>query len=902
MANNLTGDYEAVLQINARLINGILATMHQNAIDPGVTPTFPHNARVRVGGASQFNPKVTKFVTWVGTEVSALQTAGTAVTDYREIIQTKAPPGVAKVIAGLFQDVAYGLRDGSVGGWADVQISTPTINFAEGATTDVTLSVSIRARYQGDPGSTPLPEWIHGRIQVTYRIQVLPGNTVLRVQASPNDREILFFPAPGLSISAGDLDRITTEVRKALRTDFAVADLPLSNFPFFGFRALGSGDGQALALPFRVTPGPPPSGPVGNAGSQFLGTNEFAIALSKEAVKAQFEPTLKALREYRATVPVANIGYRVAVTGVDLIFNSGSVDLQINATATAPWPWPDFNNIVITQRLTLTLDGTTQQVSLLAADSDLTITGIWSSVLGYDIIGRVKNRIIAERNKALPAAQQAVAAGCYNARQGLEDGLKSFAKYATARYVTLEVTPDGIVLRGRIQTSNRLDPVVRLDELKGSGDFTAFRSWMPGGEITEYVWSWLERTSPVPWFCKVKTEVHPHEFIFAQPTISFTTVPGASSGSGIGGRVRQTFKITPINRICFGFNGRRITPDGHIEENVYAGESCKSTAFEPILTLPPYSIEAIIPDLNRPRPPEDAILNDLVGAHVNAFGQPRQPGAITANALIHFTGQRIEAPLQVMSQALAQGRNRDCPLLAILVLPMGSFEERASVIEAKLGPPGDDFGAHLIVTEDYGEGWTRAFDVRETPASHLINARGEFVWRQQGPLNAGELTRVFDEHLLQAPAPGTVLMQLNVQPGQPALEALFEDDQGNRHVFNRLRGRRVVLVFWKSWSAPCIRELRRLQQLHERGNAPVILAVNGGEECSVVSEVRREHGLTFPLIHDPGQAIGIRYGVQCWPTTVAINERGFVDRIHFGASHIAPAETTTREPERPTCA
>jgi hypothetical protein len=34
MANNLTGDYEAVLQISVRQINGILATMHQNRMNP----------------------------------------------------------------------------------------------------------------------------------------------------------------------------------------------------------------------------------------------------------------------------------------------------------------------------------------------------------------------------------------------------------------------------------------------------------------------------------------------------------------------------------------------------------------------------------------------------------------------------------------------------------------------------------------------------------------------------------------------------------------------------------------------------------------------------------------------------------------------------------------------------
>ena len=52
MANNLTGDYEGVFLIRLRQINGILATLHHNRVDPISTPSFPHSARVRVGSSA----------------------------------------------------------------------------------------------------------------------------------------------------------------------------------------------------------------------------------------------------------------------------------------------------------------------------------------------------------------------------------------------------------------------------------------------------------------------------------------------------------------------------------------------------------------------------------------------------------------------------------------------------------------------------------------------------------------------------------------------------------------------------------------------------------------------------------------------------------------------------------
>ena len=126
-------------------------------------------------------------------------------------------------------------------------------------------------------------------------------------------------------------------------------------------------------------------------------------------------------------------------------------------------------------------------------------------------------------------------------------------------------------------------------------------------------------------------------------------------------------------------------------------------------------------------------------------------------------------------------------------------------------------------------------------------------------------------------------------------DAYFQDAHGEFTALRRLRGQRVLLNFWQSWSAPCIKELRRLQLLHEaRGErAPVIVAVNGGEAGEAIAEVRRQHKLTFALVPDADQRLARLYGVACWPTTVAINEEGIVNRVQFGLSHERREETAS---------
>jgi peroxiredoxin len=115
----------------------------------------------------------------------------------------------------------------------------------------------------------------------------------------------------------------------------------------------------------------------------------------------------------------------------------------------------------------------------------------------------------------------------------------------------------------------------------------------------------------------------------------------------------------------------------------------------------------------------------------------------------------------------------------------------------------------------------------------------------------------------------------------------FEYVAGERIALRKLHGQRVLLLFWQSWSAPCVAELRRLQALHERGGEEplAILAIDDGEEPGVAARVRAELGLTYAVVADPHRRIARTYGVRCWPTTVLINGKGVVERVHLGVAH-----------------
>ena len=160
-----------------------------------------------------------------------------------------------------------------------------------------------------------------------------------------------------------------------------------------------------------------------------------------------------------------------------------------------------------------------------------------------------------------------------------------------------------------------------------------------------------------------------------------------------------------------------------------------------------------------------------------------------------------------------------------------------------------------------------------------------------------------DKHILPASAPRSRALQSKVLGcgchGAP--DIAFEDERGERFALHRMRGRNVILNFFQSWSAPCIRELQRLQALEEKrpqGGGPYVVAFHGGNDEKAVAELRKRHGLTFPLVQDRDQAIARQYGITCWPTTIAINPDGSIGRMQLGAVRetrpaMRPAKSTS---------
>jgi peroxiredoxin len=871
MANNLTGDYDAVIEIRVQQINGLLGTLHQRRIVPGDSPSFPHSQSVRFGdipGILQAG-KV-RLAEWL-TTLAATRIGSAAPKTFT--FPLKPAPGLvplvekaARELSAVQVEVVHGDRPR---GRADVQISAPTISFADGATAEVTVAVEIRAHCVADVGAGNLPGPIHGDVRATYgaRAKTVNGHAVLHVDVPTDDSKITFVPKPGTGLSAGAVADIATRVRQALRGDFKPLEVDLpQGFPFVDFKALGSGVGQAVALPLPVPNGRFPAGAINSLGNNFLGGSEFALAVSREYVQSFLDKITDKLKAAAAGLGTKSFwgDYTVSVSTITTTWKAGAIDVSGTIyLKTDGWFAPN-GWISFTQTLTLALDVPSQLVTIKAVGDPDVDESDWISH------SRALNNVRQVRDNALVSGGGTLSPTFTDARTRLSNGLQTFDSYAAATYTAVEVTPDGIIVRGAIRTSSRLDPVIHFENTNGGAALTAFQSWIPGGGIDEFTWSWIEMKNPIPWANTPEHAYQKHDFVFPKPASMLTA-----------------------NKVCLQIDGWRTTPDGFREDVSVANDSCTPHSHEPVLVFPPWLISVMMP-IWKPRPPENGALEQAIAGHVNVAGLSRGPETLRANVLVHFAGARWEQPLTALAQAFRQARRQELPVIVVLVLPVGAFALRAGEVEARLGELGREFAGRLLITEDYLGGWSQAFAARETPGSYLLNARGEFVWSQQGAVEVAGMAAGLRQNLMPAPAPRLSPLRLNVAPGDLAPDALFAGDGDYRTALRRLRGREVLLTFWQSWSAPCLEELRRLEELQRGENAPVVLAVNGGEDARVLAEVRAQHGLTFPLVADPDQEIATRYGVQCWPTTVSINREGIVSRIQIGTAreHRPPRNRT----------
>jgi peroxiredoxin len=144
---------------------------------------------------------------------------------------------------------------------------------------------------------------------------------------------------------------------------------------------------------------------------------------------------------------------------------------------------------------------------------------------------------------------------------------------------------------------------------------------------------------------------------------------------------------------------------------------------------------------------------------------------------------------------------------------------------------------------------------------------------------------------------GYVHLALNegyaLKKGTPAPPFRLSVLGGGELDLGSLRGRIVVVNFWATWCPPCVAEMPSLERLYrtlgKEGLAVVGISVD--EDEAVLRSFVETHGLTFPILRDPGGRVAAAaYRVTGYPMTFELDAEGVLREIYVG-----PAEWATPE-------
>lgn len=843
MPNSLTGDFDAIVQVSPATANRLLASLHQNWGDDNGVRTLPHRSVIRIDD-----------------------------------------PGLSGDLAG-------------VRGTAYVQLGAPLGAIVPSAPTDVDVSIWIRARYRADAGSTPLPEFVHAKVTARFRIEPEPPGAPpgLGATVSSNDSHIT-VTEHGLSVV--DAKKIAALVRWFLRTRID-AVLPLDGtLPSGVAGPVGMQDAQGRqAVAFPVALGAAAAS--GNPGDVILGSSDFAMAVSKDFILSLVQPSLDALKPLKPTFTISAYGatahYTVTISTAQATwFPDGRIRIHVAGKATTPAWWAPNVSFTVGQDLKLVFhfpafsDGV---VASIVPQGEVSATASAGGPLAgtAESIAKsnAKARFVQARENAIaqaaPLIDQAMAR-----IQLLKQVLSEIDAAATLPYDGVEPGPDGIALRGRVVLSPRKASRIEFNELGDGTGYTAFDTWVPGGRVTSFQWTWWRSDYPTNVLTggpEVKSRTHSDRFLLQEPNLpALPYVPPPSSGGTVtaaSANVATDVLVdpgTPVwGQVCLQVYGEHTHP---VNGGLYSVS--ESFILQPLLACS-FALPFELPTTKKipiklllfdPDPPDFTPI-----LHVDLGTGMTQPGASATKVLVVAAAGDPAADLAAVREALqASGVGRTRLLIAVTT-PAGPDAISRSFATVARQLQRDHPGAILAFAPD-GD-WTGQFDLRAGggPALRFMDAGGRLAFRHDGRPDVGALAQALRQHLDSGAGPVRLRrLQPYVRPGDRAPDFALDLASGRRTYLRRLRGRPAAIAFAPPDAAtfePLAARLARGRNADAADRANMIVVLYDGGRIDA-AWVRRAVHADAAVVLDAGNAVGQSYGIQARPTLVLVDRDGRV--------------------------
>ena len=896
MANNLTGDFDVVAEFSIFAADRVLAAMHR-------AERLPHSMTLRVDDVPRHRyPPVL---------VGAVDEFGTAVVNQNVVGNPNPFPGLLASTDAVYSGLRPVVNAGNVivpitptnfQGVAQLQLAPPTVEVPDASGSNLTVRMNIMSRYFPDPNTAPAAEFVRGDLLLTAGVNQVASQSgnmiVVNVNISGNDVNVSFNRQYSSSaLSAGDLAGINLLIRNGLQTSFLPSNSTLpESVKHLQFKTLLtplSVIGVLLNL----------NDTQGNAASVndvFLSPiDDFGLGVGSDFIVQQFTQQL-----IFQPPSLSFLSYSVSVNAPTIELQTGKIVLKIKGHAHSS-VLPDFN-FTLTQNFTLnlaeTVAGGPLDTAVLAVSGDISVDVSGLSFLfdwiADDFISSALGPIRAQRDAVVQAHEQNVK-DMFSANKILGSFLNQLLNPAlpptgdtppqnvnfVLAYTSIDITTSGIVLHGSMSvtpwpaahveyqpipartTGVHVPPGIRPQ----GPDYSALNTWIPGGTITEYDWSYEGQSQPF------YADKNRFVLLSSGPTV----VPPKAFVETVSG-VQTGYRL-----LCLTVKGARLTPSGVVSPQPVTGSVCGYNTFPVVNGLNAVDEGAAIVALAQAGP---GGMVQVVG-HTPAQAHVDQAGRGTPNVIVHFADDKTSASLDFLSQAVTESGRTDATTAIIAVLTAQQMTKSR-------------YAKSVIYGDSQNGGWERAFGLKNTPRPMTLIASptGKIVWRQGGDIDSKTLAEALKNNLTAGGAvqrcfPG-VYLRLRRRPPN----FVFDLGSGAGLTLHKLSGRSVILIFWRSTSQPSIEAVRDLQDAAGKAGrrGPVVLAINDGEPADVAAKVFAANNFTATLVTDPARMISIAYGVSVWPTIVLVDASGVVTGVRYGRILSDPSASPADQPTAPS--
>ena len=844
----LTGDFDAVLQISGGTLDRLAATMHQNGFTNDALPSLPHVVYSRIEGS--------------------------------------------------------GVLAGGRGSFA-AQTGTPHIVLIDGATDRFRVEIGFRARYRADPGSTPLADVIHGTIYATYRLDAVdptcPGWAGIAadyvwprvIQSSVKFEGSAYTDLADLiQVTPDDLDRVHRHIGGHLANLLATQFQPKPHRLTSQFRRLitrSTPTASAVAFPMSLDSPGPAKGGIASIRSLFLGDHDFAVAISSDFIVGMTARIVKQIEGRGVNIHFEHdaglgggtiIDYEFRITKVDkpkwlgaMPFGIPAGLIQIRAQGSGDATYirqSGVDNIVdldglkmtasIEQTLMLQFDKGKQRL-IVSAFGDPVVNG--PQFATDKISARVKNEV-ADLVKAAQAELDNLAIA--DQKAAIVGELTRIDQTAAAKFDGVSFSPNGIVLLGSISTQHRYIPHVEFSKPKGGDHFDAIESWIPGGRIDSFEWSWRFYGNPV--------QKPIGSGGTRSETNSFQLARSLRTGNHFGlnqGITKPLPGLDGEGEVCLRIKGVHVHPTTGQWVPVESRVQCAQFGYQfriPVEVGPYRKVcDPLRAALGEPAP-EVGIMRVATNPDTDA----------THNTLILYLDDEWDDDAATALTAGIEGCNRRfAGLLALVLFRDGTLDSPRDGLRERVSRLAETLAAPLLISEDLNERWSSYLgfgaDARK-PNWRLLTPEGAVAWSHDGALDAGELAEGLAKYLQPSNPAQAEVAELGLAVGERLKVILTSGDDCPPIPLQRrdTPGVKVAFVDTGAASAAAMKELR--VQPDETREPPCVAIVVDGASKARVQRMRAELDIDIPIVADPDGELARNAGIRFTPSVLTLDPSG----------------------------